>query len=268
MKKKIGSLAFVVLLLLGIGMLAYPTVSAHVNQVNGSTAVQQLADELAQQEDEALQLQRSLAQWYNLNLISGQPEEGFEKSYDDILCYANRMMGSIEIPGIGVNLPIYHGVSEEVLSKGIGHMPSSAFPIGGEGNHAALVGHTGLPSGKFFDDLTDLEAGDLFYIHILDETLAYRVEEVLVVEPEDAEDLDAVPGKDLCTLITCTPYGVNSHRLLVQGARTELPSQEVMAPAEDPGVPSETPWPYALAGLGAAAGIALLILLIRKRKRT
>ncbi len=268
MRKIVCTILFVLLLLLGAGMLAYPKVSAHVNQVNGSAAVQQLAAELEQQDSEALQLQRKLAQWYNLNLTSGQPEEGFEEAYGSILSFANQVMGSVEIPKIGVDLPIYHGVEEDVLSKGIGHMASSAFPIGGEGNHSVLVGHTGLPSGRFFDDLTELAVGDLFYVHILQETLCYQVEEILVVEPRDAEDLDPVPGKDLCTLVTCTPYGVNSHRLLVQGTRTELPAQEVIAPVETPVEEAEpSVWPWVLAGAGAAAVLGVVLSLACRRKK-
>ena len=131
------------------------------------------------------------------------------------------MMGYIEIPEIDIYLPIYHGVSEEVLSKGIGHMPNSAFPIGGEGNHAVLTGHTGLPSAKLFTDLTELEEGDRFYIHILDLVLCYTVDQIKVVLPNEGQDLSIVPGKDYCTLVTCTPYGINSHRLLVRGIRTD-----------------------------------------------
>lgn len=136
-------------------------------------------------------------------------------------------MAYIEIPKIDVSLSIYHGISEEVLKKGVGHLQYSAFPIGGEGSHAVLTGHTGLSSAKLFTDLTELEVGDYFYISVLNEKLAYAVDQILVVEPDNTEALYLVEGKDCVTLVTCTPYGV-SHRLLVRGIRipyTEIESR-------------------------------------------
>lgn len=267
MKKKTAGILFVILLLLGVGMIAYPSVSSYVNTSHSSQAIQELTDQIRQADTETLELQRNLAQWYNLNLISAQPEEGYTGAYDSILSFANHMMGYIEIPGIDVYLPIYHGVSDEVLAKGVGHLPQSAFPVGGTGNHTALVGHTGLPSAKLFSDLTELTAGDAFYIHILGETLMYQVEEIEVVLPEEIDGLDPEPGRDLCTLITCTPYGVNSHRLLVRGVRAEKKQEEnaieVMADPE----PERNGW--TIPALAAALGVALIavLLLIRRKKQ-
>ena len=129
-------------------------------------------------------------------------------------------MGYIDIPTIDAHLPIYHGTDEEVLAKGVGHVPDTAFPIGGIGNHSVLTGHTGLPSAKIFTDLTELAEGDLFYIHILNETLVYEVDQIQVVLPSQLDNLLPVADRDYCTLVTCTPYGINSHRLLVRGQRT------------------------------------------------
>ena len=207
----------VLLLLLGIGVLAYPSVSSYINRRNGSYAITEFRSRIEQADAEEIAKQRKLVEDFNAALAAGQQPEG----YADILNIAGGMMGYIEIPEIDVYLPIYHGVSEEVLAKGVGHMPETAFPIGGAGNHAVLTGHTGLPSAKLFTDLTQLGEGDLFYIHILNERLCYRVDQVEVVLPSEGQDLAAVPGEDYCTLVTCTPYGINSHRLLVRGTRWE-----------------------------------------------
>jgi sortase A len=217
MKKKVPVILAVLLLIIGVGIMAYPAVSQFVNRQNGSYAITDFEDQMENLGQEEIQEQLRLAKAYNLAIASGEQPEG----YEDILNLAGGMMGYIEIPEIDIYLPIYHGVSEEVLAKGIGHMPNSAFPIGGEGNHAVLTGHTGLPSAKLFTDLTELEEGDLFYIHILDLVLCYTVDQIKVVLPSEGQDLSIVPGMDYCTLVTCTPYGINSHRLLVRGIRTD-----------------------------------------------
>lgn len=159
-----------------------------------------------------------MAEAYNLSLLQGAVETG---EYEQILNISDGIMGYLKIPRIHVSLPIYHGTGEEILRKGVGHLPESAFPIGGKGNHTVLTGHTGLPSARLLTDLRDLEEGDCFYISILGDSLCYRVEKIQVVLPEKADSLIPVPGEDLCTLVTCTPYGINSHRLLVTGKRTE-----------------------------------------------
>ena len=227
--KFVKNMAPVLLLLIGLGILAYPGISDYVNRKNSSYALQELSARVGDSDAEALALQREAAMQYNAALIRDEEGEG----YEDILDFGNGVMGAVEIPGIQVNLPIYHGISEEVLAKGVGHMPGSALPIGGEGNHTVLTGHTGLPSAKLFTDLTKVKEGDLFYLRVLGETLIYRVDQVKVVLPTDGSDLEPQAGKDYCTLLTCTPYGVNSHRLLVRGERTEPETVEAMAPSEE-----------------------------------
>lgn len=209
--QKRNSAVVLVLLLIGVAVLLYPAISDYVNHLNGSYAIEQMHKELVYAD---VEVQRKLAQDYNARLPEGKAD-----GYEEILNLANGIMGSIRIPKIDVNLPIYHGTDEEVLTKGVGHLPNSAFPIGGEGNHAVLTGHTGLPSAKLFTDLTELKEGDTFQISILNETLSYEVDQIKVVLPSEGQDLAAVPGEDLCTLVTCTPYGINSHRLLVRGRR-------------------------------------------------
>lgn len=214
-------LLVILLFTLGIGIAVYPTVSNWINQQHGSYAIQELEQNL---KDTDIDRQRAQAEDYNARLRNS--EEISEEEYTSILNIANGMMGYIQIPKINVNLPIGHGVSEELLSKAIGHLPSTAFPIGGKGNHAVLTGHTGLPSAELFTDLTELQVGDLFHILILGENLTYRIDQIKTVLPDEAEALAAVSDKDYCTLVTCTPYGVNSHRLLVRGEREE-PAAEV-----------------------------------------
>ena len=178
-------------------------------------------------------------------------------------------MGSIEIPCISVNLPIYHGTSAEVLEYGIGHLEGSSLPVGGEGTHAVLSGHTGLNSKKLFTDLVDMEPGDFFFLHVLDEALAYEVTEINVVEPSDTSKLVIQDGKDLVTLVTCTPYGVNSHRLLVTGERTEY-TEQVYEDALDMAVgDTGSLWMKSykraiLTGIAAVAAIAISTATVKK----
>ena len=217
-KRSIPSgILLVLLLLLGIGILLYPSISQWVNKLNGSHAVQQLTQQVEAQSPETLLRHLEMAQVYNA-ILQGKSGD-CPYAYEDILDFGNGIMGSIEIPAIGITLPIYHGVSDTVLAKGVGHISDSSFPIGGKGNHAVLTGHTGLPSAELFTGLDQLAVGDLFYIHILGQTLTYRICSIQTVLPEQTEHLALDPEEDLCTLVTCTPYGINSHRLLVQGQR-------------------------------------------------
>jgi len=219
----------VLLLVIGMVILAYPAVSDYVNRKNSSYALEELTARLVESDEEELLQQMEAARQYNDALTQGEEGEG----YETILDFGHGVMGAVEIPGIRINLPIYHGISEEVLAKGVGHMPGSAFPIGGEGNHTVLTGHTGLPSAKLFTDLTKMKEGDPFYLRVLGQTLVYEVDQIKVVLPSDGSELEPEPGKDYCTLLTCTPYGVNSHRLLVRGERTQTPVLEVMAQQKD-----------------------------------
>lgn len=203
------------LLTIGFAVLLYPVVSAAVNRISGSYVIADHRQRVESLEQEQLDKQLELAREYNRQL----PEP--KGDYDEILNLGSGIMGYVRIPAIDVDLPIYHGVEDAVLSKGVGHLPGSGFPIGGEGNHAVLTGHTGLPSAKLFTDLMLLEEGDRFYIHVLDQVLCYQVDQIKVVLPSEGQDLVPQSGKDYCTLLTCTPYGVNSHRLLVRGTRIQ-----------------------------------------------
>lgn len=259
MSRKTTIILALLLALAGIAVLAYPAFSNYLNQRNGSYAIQELNDTLEQVESEEIARQRRQAEAYNAALAAGETPEG----YGEILDFGEGVMGYIRIPKIGVSLPICHGVSEEVLATSVGHMPQSAFPIGGAGNHSILTGHTGLPSAELFTDLTELEPGDSFYIRILGDTLTYQVDQITVVLPSEVKKLAAVPGEDHCTLVTCTPYGVNTHRLLVRGIRVE----ETEADAAISQTVQEVPLPIGLAAALAAAVIllaAIFVVIFRK----
>lgn len=230
-----------------------------------------------------LTAERNAAQEYNRYLLeenivltdpfdptafSVEPDAGYENILNP---YDNGMMGYLEIPAIDLQLGIYHGTSEQVLKDGVGHLENTSLPVGGEDTHAVLSAHTGLSDKKLFTDLVLLEAGDRFYIHVLDEVLAYEVDQISVVEPEDTSLLGVISGEDHVTLVTCTPYGVNSHRLLVRGTRIPYVPEE--KETEDRTSWFRSGWmrQYALAvGCGTAAAIAFLILGLaaEKKKRT
>ena len=208
----------ILLMLLGLAVLLYPTVSRRINGFHSSTAVQDLSQQLQNTDQAELERQLALAEGYNEAL---REQLEFSVEYDGILNFGNGIMGILRIPAIGVELPIYHGMESDVLAKGVGHMPGSAFPIGGSGEHSVLTGHTGLPSAKLFTDLSKLGIGDVFVVSVAGRELTYRVDQILTVLPTENDPLMPVPGMDYCTLVTCTPYGINSHRLLVRGCREE-----------------------------------------------
>lgn len=258
MKRKIAAL---LLGILGMGVLLYPAVSNAVSRANGSYAIAQLSARMEKADRKELRHQRELAEEYNGSL-SGILEEKPE-DYDAILDFGNGIMGYLQIPKIRVELPIYHGVEETVLAKGVGHLPGSAFPIGGEGNHAVLSGHTGLPEARLFTDLVELEPGDLFQIRILEQTLTYRVDQIKTVLPNEGEALVPLAGLDLCTLVTCTPYGINSHRLLVRGIRVQEEAEEIRENGPENGKKHEK----SLAIWLVLPAVLLLWWIIRKWKK-
>lgn len=225
----------VLLLVTGIGIIAYPFIGNYLNQKNATKVAENYkknVDKLSL-EDIANIFQK--AQTYNENLL-GQPAHDpfipgsgivMPDNYYQIL-NVKGTMGQLKIPSIDVDLPIYHGTKDSVLRKAVGHLEGSAMPIGGEGTHTVLTSHTGLTDAKLFTDLTELKKEDYFYIHVLDRVLAYKIDQILVIKPEHTEVLKATKGKDYATLLTCTPYGVNSHRLLVRGKRIPYRPQKKM----------------------------------------
>ena len=256
-------LSVIALALAGLGLLAYPSVATYLSDVNGSYASESYNEFVEEVDQETLDAEWQEAVQYNESLAGNPVHDPFiegtgmamQDNYYDVLDLGNAM-GTVEIPKISVSLPIYHGTAEDTLQQGIGHLEGSSMPIGGEGTHAVLTGNTGLAHARMFTDLTELEEGDLFYVHVLDRTLAYRVDQILVVEPEDSEALRRVKGKDYCTLLTCTPYGINSHRLLVRGERTDY------IPEEKEGIEAVTgsSAPFAIALTAAVTTVAVVIV--------
>ena len=222
-----------ILLLSGALILLYPSVSDYINSLSQAQVVENYTNQVEKMEDEEMERELEKARTYNENLartvvidpFTEELEQELEEGYLNVL-NVDGQMGTIIIPKINVELPIYHGTSAEVLQKGIGHLQNTAVPVGGEGTHAVLSGHRGLPSAKLFSDLDEMEIGDMFYIQVLNETLAYQVDQILTVLPDQTEALQPVEGKDYVTLVTCTPYGVNTHRLLVRGIRTAFTPED------------------------------------------
>jgi len=238
MKGKLGTVILVLVAAVGLGLLLYPTVSDWWNSTHQTRAVASYSGAVAQADEAELEEIRARAREYNTRLA----EEGNEwvlseermADYESQLRLAGSdVMGYIEVPKIDCTLPIYHGTDEAVLQVAIGHIEGSSLPVGGEGVHSVVSGHRGLPSARLFTDLDQLVEGDKFMLHVLGEELAYEVDQVLTVEPNDVEALEVVEGEDLCTLVTCTPYGVNSHRLLVRGHRVEASSVSLESVAAD-----------------------------------
>ena len=232
MKKRTGSpitLLLILILLAGVSLLLYPTVSDYWNSFHQSRAIASYAEQVANIDDAQYEELWDAAQDYNQSLLHrpndlllSDEQQEIYKSLLDI--GGNGIMGYIEIPTIDVMLPIYHGTKESVLQIAVGHLDWTSLPVGGAGSHCVLSGHRGLPSARLFTDLDKLKVGDVFMLHVLNEILTYEIDQILIVEPQDTDPLLIEPGKDLCTMITCTPYGINSHRMLVRGHRIE--SQE------------------------------------------
>lgn len=233
MKKHLSTIFLVLILLLGVGVLLYPTVSDYWNSFHQSRAIASYIDQLENVAPEDYEREWERAREYN-RVLPTKPnrfrftEEDYAE-YESLLNLTDSgIMGYIEIPKINCSLPIYHGTDEAVLQIAIGHFEGTSLPTGDIGTHAVLSGHRGLPSAKLFTDLDQMEEGDLFVIRVLDEIMTYQVDQILIVLPEELDALAIDPEKDYCTLETCTPYGINSHRLLVRGHRTENQEMETI----------------------------------------
>ena len=225
---RLSNVILVLVLLAGVILLAYPSFSDYWNSFHQSRAIMSYMENVGKMDTAEYEKIIQSAREYNQRRSSAEfrwflPEEEIEAYERELNFNANGAMGYITIEKIHVQLPIYHGTSESVLQTSIGHLDWTSLPVGGEGTHCALSGHRGLPSAKLFSDLDKLTEGDVFSLSILNETLTYQVDQIRVVEPTDLADLQIVDGKDYCTLVTCTPYGINTHRLLVRGHRVANP---------------------------------------------
>ena len=280
MKKKIITVCAAVLFLTALGLTLYPLVSNYVNQKYASE-IQTAYQVLIQQTDESvLQEAKQRATAYNLAITPGTADAYGEEAllsatenYDSQLDIAgNGIMGYVEIPKIQVNLPIYHGTDAEVLDRGVGHLLGSSLPVGGKNTHTILSGHSGMASQKMFTDLEQLVPGDVFYLNVLGETLAYQVTEINTVLPYETDLLGIVPGEDLCTLVTCTPYGVNTHRLLVRGSRIPYEEAAVLEEENTATEQAASTWEAKylqglLFGCATAVGVSAIVFLVVRIKK-
>lgn len=240
MKKHLPTILTIVLFLVGGAVFLYPTVSNYLYQKNSTRAITERTEKISSLSPERIDEEKEAIRRYNNSLFENAVvlTDPFDPDaypitdgeYTELLAF-DEVMASIEIPAIDVYLPIYHGTKEETLLIGVGHLENTSLPLGGESTHTVLSAHCGLPSARLFTDLNQLCEGNIFRIHVLDETLTYQVYEIETVEPDDTSSLFIQEGEDLVTLITCTPYGKNTHRLLVHGRRIE--EKEDM-PIEEP----------------------------------
>lgn len=272
-------LASLLIFAAGVGIFVYPAVSNRLAERRQAEAIERYEAAITVLEPEEIEEQKARAREYNQNLAEDELHDPFlqgdqyviSSGYNDVLNYnEDGIMAYVEIPCIDVNLPIYHGTSEEVLQKGAGHLAASSLPIGGEGIHSVISAHRGLPSAKLFTDLDEMEIGDVFYIHVLDETLAYQVDQIETVEPDELNSLRVVKGRDLVTLLTCTPYAVNTHRLLVRGTR--IPYEEAREIQEEQEQNALPLWlreyfTSIVVGIFFLALLITAVLLWRKRSR-
>ena len=262
-----------VICLAGIGLFSYPYLSNYLAEKNASYVIRDYTEKMQTTDQSAVEAAKKEAIKYNENLSGNPVHDPFvpgsgmvmQDNYYDVLSLYDSM-GYIDIPKIGVQIPIYHGTSENVLQKGIGHLEGSSLPIGGRGTHSILTGHTGLVHAKLFTDLTMLEKGDKFFIYVLDEIIAYEVDDIRVVDPKETQGLKRIKEQDYCTLITCTPYGINSHRLLVRGTRIEYTPEVLEQEAAEYGGMSEEEKMLLIAGGTALVIMILVILFVAKKK--
>lgn len=271
MKNKITTWILVLALLAGLSLLLYPTVSDYWNSLHASQAVATYAEDVKSidktQYDELLAAAHSYNESLHTRTNDFYLTDEQQAAYDTLLNIGQTgIMGYIEIPVIKLSLPIYHGTSDSVLQIAVGHLDWTFLPVGGTGTHCVLSGHRGLPSAKLFTNLDQMKTGDTFVIRVLDEVLTYEVDQILIVEPNNTSALTIEAGKDLCTLVTCTPYGINSHRLLIRGHRVENTPEAKMIRVVADAIQIE---PLIVAPVVAAPVLLILfvMLMLPKRKK-
>ena len=272
MRKVCINLMLISVFLIGLSLLLYPTFSDWWNSMHQTRAIANYSETIATLDHSVYEEIWQRAGEYNAALagrgirwtLTDEERADYISQLDP---GGTGIMGYIEIPSINVSLPIYHGTSDSVLQIAVGHLDWTSLPVGGESTHCVLSGHRGLPSAKLFTNLDQIVEGDTFIIRVLDEVLTYEVDRILIVEPEDVTALQIESGKDLCTLVTCTPYGINSHRLLVRGHRVETEQEEAAVRLVSDGIQIE---PLLVAPVVALPMLLalLLVLLLSGNKRT
>ena len=272
MKKKgnhLITILLVLIFLLGLSLLLYPAVSDYWNSKHQTRAIAVYSEEVSGLDKEQYQALWAGAAAYNASLRERDNAylltEEQKAAYEQLLNVSGLgIMGYIEIPSIDCSLPIYHGTEESVLQIAIGHLEWSSLPVGGESTHCVLSGHRGLPSAKLFTNLDKLQEGDVFMLRVLDEVLTYEVDQILIVEPQEIAALQITEGEDYCTLVTCTPYGINTHRLLVRGHRIENAPEARLVRVTADAVQIE---PLLVAPIVALPMLLLLLILLLLPKR-
>ena len=271
MKKHGTTILLIIVFLVGLSLLLYPSFSDWWNSMHQSRPVARYVDQVANIDEDQYAEIWEAARIYNQALLQREnhfaltPEQ--VEQYEQLLDVGGTgVMGYVEIPEIAVTLPVYHGTDEAVLQVAVGHLEWTSLPVGGEGTHCVVSGHRGLPSAKLFTDLDKVMVGDLFMFRILDEVLTYEVDQILIVEPHEIQNLQIAPDKDQCTLVTCTPYGINSHRLLVRGHRVENPEEAKVVRVTSDAMQIE---PMIIAPIVALPMLLILLIgiLLPKRKK-
>jgi sortase A len=273
MRKYASTLILIVALLTGLSLLLYPQVSDYWNSIHQSRAIASYQEQLDATDNHVFEQMLADAQAYNESLRKSPNR--YNRSEEELAWYNSLLdisgtgiMGYIEIPILHVKLPMYHGVDESVLQIAAGHIEGSSLPVGGPGTHCVLSGHRGLPTARLFTDLDQLTVGDIFMLHVLDQTLTYEVDNIAIVKPDELSLLEIEDKQDLCTLVTCTPYGVNTHRLLIRGHRTDnLPEEKILRiEADAKQIDPMKVVPFVAAPMLAALFVLLLIQDHRRSK--
>lgn len=263
-----GNALLFLALTVGVFLLAYPSAANYWNNFQQRRAIMDYAELVARMDTDEYAGYIEAAEAYNRRLaekgINWNQTEEEREEYRNLLSFnSSGNMGYIDIPKINIKLPLYHGISDEILQSSVGHLEQTSLPVGGPGSHCALSGHRGLPSAKLFSDLDKLVEGDVFTLSILNETYSYEVDQIRVVLPADLSEIRIIPGEDLCTLVTCTPYGVNTHRLLVRGHRVANLSGDAQVVADALQLEAAFVAPFIMAPLIL---VLLLLLFVRPEK--
>lgn len=271
MKKILLRILATILVIISVCLICYPFISNYLMSLNQDSEILAYQEEVKNvdkslKEDEYLKARRYNDSFFSKVVITDPFDPNFnlpkDEEYEKILNFGKYgIMGTLEIPTINVKLPIYHGTSEDVLARGVGHLQNTSLPIGGKGSHSVLTGHTGLSTARLFTDINQLEVGDLFFTNVLNDKRAYEVCKVYVIEPNDTDSLMVYPNKDYVSLITCTPYGINTHRLIVRGKRVPY-NEEVYQELINSQKPIESTWMKEYRRALMTGGIILIVILI------
>lgn len=273
MKKHLSTVILVLVFLAGLGLVMYPTVSDLVNKAHQSVAIDDYEKKISNMTKDDFHKILEDARLYNHTITTNEfPRnesdlEGNDEYKAAVNPSGNGMIGYLKIDSIKLRIPIYHTTKESVLQKAVGHIPTTSLPVGGKGTHAVLTGHRGLPSARLFTDLDKVRTGDIFYIYVLDDILAYKVDLIKTVLPAQVNDLQIVPGKDYVTLVTCTPYGINTHRLIVRGERVPYEEAVEQQKTVEPVVGKLPQEQIAVLAVAPVLILLLIIILILKKKK-